>query len=72
MVEERIVKINLRKQMKLVPKWKRKATFTRLLREKLGEKIKIDQKLNEKIWSDKNPKIRLKIIRDDNKVELAE
>ena len=75
MAEEKIVKINLRKQMKSIPKWRRQAVFGRLLRKKLkNEKMKISQILNEKIWSTKSPKIRVKIVKDDKsvKAELVE
>jgi len=75
MAEEKIVKINLRKQMKSIPKWRRKAVFGRLIRKKLkNDKIKIAQSLNEKIWSVKSPKVRLKIVKDDKtiKAELVE
>ncbi len=66
MAEEKIVKVNLRKQMKSIPKWRRQAVFGRILRERLkSPKMKISQSLNEKIWSGKSLGIRLKIVKDD-------
>lgn len=63
---EKIVEVNLRKQMKSIPKWRRQVVFGRVLRERLkSAKMKISQKLNEKIWSSKSPKVRLKIVKDD-------
>ena len=75
MAEEKIVKINLRKQMENIPRWRRQAVFGRLLRKKLkNEKMKISQSLNEKIWSTKSPKVRVRIVKDDKsvKAELVE
>ena len=75
MAEEKIVGINLRKELKNVPRWRRKAVFGRLIRKKLkDEKIKISQGLNEKIWSSGSPKVRLKLVKDEKttKAELAE
>ena len=70
MVEEKIIRINLRKQMKNIPKWRRQAVFGRLLRERLkSDKMKIAQNLNEKIWSLKSPKVRLKLVKDDKSVK---
>ena len=71
MAEEKIVKVNLRKQMKSIPKWRRQAVFGRLLRERLkNDEMKISQSLNEKIWSTKSPKVRLKIVKDDKTVKV--
>ena len=74
MAEEKIVKVNLRRNLKNVPRWKRQTSLTKLLRKKLNsEKMKIGQGLNEKFWSTKSPKVRLKIIKDDKstRAELA-
>jgi len=68
MVEEKIIKINLRKQLKNLPRWKRHAVFGRLLRKKLKIKdMKIAQNLNKSV------KVRVKLVKDDNSVraELA-
>jgi len=66
MAEEKIVKVNLWKQLKNIPRWKRQTVFARLLRKRLKiDKLKIAQSLNEKIWSAKSPKVRLKIVKDD-------
>ena len=75
MAEEKIVGINLRKKLKNVPRWRRKAVFGKLIRERLkNEKMKIAQGLNEKIWSGKSPKVRLKLVKGEKttKAELAE
>ncbi len=74
MAEEKIVTVNLRRRLKGVPRWRRQAVFGRILRKKFNDKMKIDQKLNEKIWSTKNPKVRMKIVKDDKtiKAELVE
>ena len=70
MAEEKVVKINLSRRLKNIPKWKRNAAFVRLLKEKVksGE-LKISQKFNEKIWSQKTSKIRLKLVKDDKTVK---
>ena len=66
MAEEKIVKVNLSRQLKNIPRWKRQAVFGRLVRKTLKiDKMKISQDLNEKIWSNKSPKVRLKIVKDD-------
>jgi large subunit ribosomal protein L31e len=84
MVEEKILTINLRKKMIKVAKWRRSKDYVKFLKENLKrnfktDKIKIDQKLNEKIWkrSIENPplKIRIKAIKSDDgtvKVELMD
>ena len=70
MPEEKIVRINLRKQLNRIPKWKRRATFSRILRKRLkNDKMKIAQGLNEKIWLMKTPKVRLKIVKDEKIAE---
>ena len=75
MAEGKSVKLNLRKEMKNIPKWKRRAVFARLIRKKLKNKdMKISQKLNEKLWSVETPKVRIKIVKDDKttKAEFVE
>lgn len=69
MVEEKIVKINLRKRMKNIPRWKRKVVFTKILRKKISDKMKISQKMNEKIWHTNTQKIRIKLVKDDKSVK---
>ncbi len=70
MAEEKVVKINLSKRLKIIPKWRRNTAFVRLLKEKVKSgKLKISQKLNEKIWSKKTSKIRLKLVKDDKTVK---
>ncbi|MEK6909836.1 MAG: hypothetical protein AABW61_02035 [Candidatus Aenigmatarchaeota archaeon] len=75
MAEEKIVKVNLWKQLKNIPRWKRQTVFSRLLGKRLKiDKMKMGQGLNEKIWSIKSPKVRLKIVKDDKstRVEVVE
>lgn len=70
MVEEKIIRINLRKKLLKIPKWRRKSDFVKLLKRRLKmEKIVISPKLNEKIWSD-NSKIKLKVTKDDKLVKI--
>lgn len=83
MVEEKIITINLRKKVIEKARWKRSESIVRLLKDVLkkqtkAEKIKIDKKLNEKIWrrgAEKPPtKLRIKLIKLDDgsvKVELV-
>ena len=74
MAEEKIIKINLRKRLKNTPKWKRQAVFGRVLRKRLaGDKMKISQDLNEKIWSSKSLKVRVRLTKDGKltKAELV-
>jgi len=68
MVEEKILTINLRKKIVKTKKWKKAKNYSKVLRELLRrnfktDKIKIDGKLNEKIWekSIENPPSKLKI-----------
>ncbi|MBI2547415.1 MAG: hypothetical protein HYW23_03135 [Candidatus Aenigmarchaeota archaeon] len=75
MPEEKIVTINLRREFKKTPVWRRQMVFCKLVKKELkDEKIKISQKMNEKIWAIKTPKIRVKVIKDDKstRAELVE
>jgi large subunit ribosomal protein L31e len=84
MVEEKIITLNVRKILIESPKWKRSSSYLKILRKLLEkrmktDKIKIDKKLNERIWKGgiKNPppKIRVKIIKSDDgsvKIETVE
>ena len=83
MVDEKIMTLNLRKKMVKISRWKRARDYSRIFREILKKKlktkkIKIDKKLNEKIWKRgiENPplKIRIKAIKQDDgfKIELKE
>ncbi len=79
-MEEKIVTINIRKDLVKVPRWKRSKAALRILKEKTKkilktEKIKIDSSLNQKIWSSsKKPltKFRLKIVKIDDKTSKVE
>jgi large subunit ribosomal protein L31e len=84
MADEKILTINLRKKMLKVAEWKRgkyySKSFKDLLKKRLKtEKIKIDSKVNEKIWKKgiENPpfKLRIKSVKQDDgitKIELME
>lgn len=84
MVEEKIVTINLRKKITEKARWKRSKSVLRILKEVLkkqtkSDEIKIDKKLNEKIWSrssERPPtKLRIKLTKLDDgsvKVELMD
>jgi large subunit ribosomal protein L31e len=75
MAEEKIIIVNLKKKLLKTPKWRRSKEAMNILKEILkkqrSEKIKIDKRINEKIWSKgiENPpaKLRLKIVRLDDK-----
>ncbi len=81
MAEEKIVTLNLRKEIKKAPRWKRSKIVVKLLREKIkriskAEEVKIDSLVNKKIWSRgiKKPpaKLRLKIVKADEKTVKVE
>ena len=84
MAEEKIITLNLRKQVLRTPLWKRSNATVKILREVLEKKtkikkIKIDKNINEKIWSRsaRNPetKLRIKVTKIDEesgKAELVE
>lgn len=81
MAEEKIITINLRKEIVKTPRWKRSKRAIKVLREVLGknfktENLKIDKKLNEKIWEKTGTnipaKIRIKIVKVDDKTSKAE
>ena len=84
MSEEKILTVNLRKDLVKVSRWKRTKDYSRLFRQLMKrkfktEKVKIDGKLNEKIWKRgiENPplKIRVKVLKQDDgivKVGLME
>jgi large subunit ribosomal protein L31e len=81
MAEEKIIMVNLRKELKKVPRWTRASKAVRIIKEILEkqietENLEIDKNLNEKIWSrsSKNPpvKLRIKIVKVDEKTSKAE
>ena len=81
MAEERIITLNLRKQILRTPLWKRSNAAVKILREVLEKKtkikkIKINQDINEKIWSRsaRNPemKFRIKVTKIDEETGRAE
>ena len=76
MAEEKIVTLNLRKDLIKTPRWKRSKRALKLLREKIRriaktEIVKIDRAVSEKIWArgaEKPPmKLRLRIRKIDEK-----
>jgi len=81
MPEEKIITINLRKELTKVPRWIKAKKAVKLIKEILEkqietENLKIDKTLNEKVWSRsiKNPpaKLRIKIVKVDDKTSRAE
>lgn len=78
--KERVVTINLRKRLKAA-RWKRAKEASKVLNEILrrqtkAESIKIDRRLNERIWAKGGEKpatkLRVKIIKIDDKSVRAE
>ena len=80
MAEEKIITINLRKELTKVPKWKKAKQAMKILKKNLKKQtkseVKLDKNINEKIWSRsiENPptKLRVKIIKVDEKSFKAE
>ncbi|MEM0481214.1 MAG: 50S ribosomal protein L31e [Candidatus Aenigmatarchaeota archaeon] len=81
-MEERILRINIRKDLIKKPNWKRKKLYLPRLREKLKRILKVDEviisnKVNEYIHSFSNKnlpyKLTLKILKEEKvaKVDLA-
>jgi ribosomal protein L31E len=74
MAEEKIVTINVRKELVETPKWKRSNAVLRILKKKLkrlakGEKIVIGKSINEKAWSKSirapPTKFRIRLTKED-------
>ncbi len=79
MAEDKVLTFNLRKKLENSASSERKGKFIRkfqknILKHAKGKKVRIDMKLNEKIWSGKLSKIRVKLRTENNKVvvELME
>ncbi len=75
MAKEKILTMNLRKDVLKVPQWKRSTTFMRLLKKRIGNKnISISESVNKKIWSRGGKKppavLRVKVIETDGKVKV--
>ncbi|MBI2084770.1 MAG: hypothetical protein HYT70_04145 [Candidatus Aenigmarchaeota archaeon] len=71
MAEERIVSVNLRKQLVKVPRWRRKDGLVRLLKRKMKlDNVAVSQKLNEKLWKGGRAAFRVKIVKDGKIVKL--
>ncbi|MEM7818582.1 MAG: hypothetical protein QW403_00340 [Candidatus Aenigmatarchaeota archaeon] len=78
-MEEKIVTINIRKELLKAPVWKRKKAAMRILKEKVKrvsktERIKLDNSISKKIFSRSKPltKFRLKIVKIDEKTSRVE
>ncbi len=67
MAEEKIVTLNLRKEIVKKPRWKRAKIMVKRLKEKIkriakSEKIRMDRKISQTIWKNsKFPKYKIKI-----------
>ncbi|MCS7105868.1 MAG: hypothetical protein NZ942_00930 [Candidatus Aenigmarchaeota archaeon] len=79
-MEEKIVTINIRKDLLKAPVWNRKKVAMKILKEKVkkickSKKLKVDNSISRKIFSSAKPltKFRVKIVKVDeetSKVEL--
>ena len=83
MADEKIITINIRKELVETPKWRRNNAALRILKERLkkltkGEKLTVGKSINEKVWSKsiQSPptKFRIKLIKEEKgfKAELLE
>lgn len=83
MAEEKIITINIRKELVETPRWRRSDAAIRLLKEKLkkmakNDKVIIGKSINEKVWfrSIRKPptKFRIKLTKEEKglKAELLE
>lgn len=80
MADEKILTINLRKELQKIPKWQRSKKSAKILKQILEKQVKGDIKLsrdvNEKIWSrsSKKPpaKLRVRAIELENKTFRVE
>ena len=83
MAEEKIIIVNLRKELSGSPQWERSRRAVKILKRLIlkktkSQEIKIDSKINEKIWKRgiRHPKVKLKLrVSKENKkvsVYLAE
>lgn len=80
-MEEKIFTLNIRKNLIKTPRWRRSIKAMKILKEKLrriskSERVLIDKKLNEKIWSRgiEKPvtKVRIRLVKLDKKTVKAE
>ena len=82
MAEEKVVTLNLRKEIVKKPRWKRAKIMVKRLKEKIkriakSEKVKMDRRISQIIWKNsKFPtykiKIRIKKEGEKYKAELVE
>lgn len=79
--KERIITVNLRKELLNKPDWRRSKDFVRIFKGLLkkqtkAEKIRMSKELNERIWKRgirKPPtRVRIKIVQLDDKTVRAE
>ncbi|MBI2545200.1 MAG: hypothetical protein HYW22_01200 [Candidatus Aenigmarchaeota archaeon] len=68
MAEEKTIRMNIQRELVKVPRWKRRMKVTAIIRKKLkSPDLKIDPKLNEKIFADTKHEFRIKLVKDDKK-----
>jgi ribosomal protein L31E len=77
MADEKIITINLRKEVLKAPRWSRGKRAVKVLKEFLAkqvkvEKIIIDKSISEKIWKEEPNKLRIKLTKVDDKTFKAE
>jgi large subunit ribosomal protein L31e len=84
MADEKILTINLRKNILKVAKWRRGKCYSKIFQELVKnqlktDKIKVDKKVNERIWRKgiENPptKLRIKSVKQNDgitRIELME
>ncbi len=78
MPEEKILIVNLRKDLIESPKWERRRRAVRLLKDIVERKFKpkqlvVDKSINEKIWSNgkKLPmKFKVKLVKSGDKLRI--
>jgi large subunit ribosomal protein L31e len=77
MADEKIVTVNLRREVLKAPRWSRSKRAVKVLKEFLekqveAEKIDIDKSISEKIWKENPSKLRIKLVKVDEKSFKAE
>jgi large subunit ribosomal protein L31e len=83
MAEEKIISINIRKELNEYPKWERSGKAVSIVRQRVArytksQNVVLDKRINERLWSRgaKRPdtRIRLKITKgsDSVKAQLME
>jgi large subunit ribosomal protein L31e len=77
MADEKIVTVNLRKEVLRAPRWSRSKRAMKVLREALVkqakvERVVIDKAVSEKIWKEEPNKLRIKLSKVDDETFKAE